>query len=438
MSVGNQASNTKEVPVEDLYRLKFGAIWKAFTADNFAFWMSCAYLFFEYVRPHAILPFLQVYPYWARTFIMLAFVGWVLDPKRQFIWTRYTTGVFAYLGIVLLSSNFAYWPEISHDKFMDYFNWVVVYFVLTQTVTTRKRFYILLLIFFIASFKLSWYGARTFALSGFAFSDWGLRGPQGYFENPGEYAIQMLMFAPLSLFFILGIKSNLKRWQVGLLYLMPITAALSIIATNTRGGQLALAAQVVALVLTTRHRIKIFLVAVVIGFIAFQLLPAEQKTRFEESGKDPTSIQRLLYWKHGWQMIKDHPWLGVGYFNFPEYYTRYHFDDIVLPMLIYRGRAELPHNIFMQVGTDTGFVGLAIFTGLMAVSVLGMRNLSRAATLADDVFLANLAKGMNLALLGYIIAGQFVTVAYYPFLWIHLALNTAMVTCSRNEKVFFH
>ena len=248
----------------------------------------------------------------------------------------------------------------------------------------------------------------------------------------------MLMFAPLSLFFILGIKSNLKRWQVGLLYLMPITAALSIIATNTRGGQLALAAQVVALVLTTRHRIKIFLVAVVIGFIAFQLLPAEQKTRFEESGKDPTSIQRLLYWKHGWQMIKDHPWLGVGYFNFPEYYTRYHFDDIVLPMLIYRGRAELPHNIFMQVGTDTGFVGLAIFTGLMAVSVLGMRNLSRAATLADDVFLANLAKGMNLALLGYIIAGQFVTVAYYPFLWIHLALNTAMVTCSRNEKVFFH
>ena len=60
---------------------------------------------------------------------------------------------------------------------MTYFNWVVIFFVLTNTATTRQRVFILLLIFFMASFKLSLHGARTLAMRGFAFADWGLSGP---------------------------------------------------------------------------------------------------------------------------------------------------------------------------------------------------------------------------------------------------------------------
>lgn len=425
------ARNT--MSMEDLYSLKPGAIWKTFYNESFSFYMCCAYLFFEYVRPQAIWPFLDAYPYWARSFIMLAIVGWAFDPKREFVWTKFTTGIFAYLVLVVISSNLAYWPEVSSSNFMDFFNWVVVFFVLTQTVTTRQRLYILLLIFMIASFKLSFYGARTFALRGFAFADWGLAGPEGYFQNPGELAIQMLMFAPMSLFIIQGIKKYLKKWQIYTLYLMPITAVLTIIGTNTRGGQLALAAQVLALVTITKHRVKILIVIVLIGFIGFQLLPEEQKARFESSGEDDTSIQRLLYWKHGWQMMKDHPLFGIGYFNFPEYFTRYHSEDIILPMLIRRGRAELPHNIFIQIGTDTGFTGLVVFVGLMMGSVVSMVKLGHKARQDGDEFFSQLPKGMNLALLGYVVAGQFVTVGYYPFFWIHLMFVVSLITCQRRE-----
>ena len=41
---------------------------------------------------------------------------------------------------------------------------------------------------------------------------------------------------------------------------------------------------------------------------------------------------------------------------------------------------------------------------------------------------------MNLALLGYVVAGQFVTVAYYPYTWIHLMFVTAIGTFWENEK----
>ena len=420
------------IPITDLYALKPRMLWQAFATDNFAFWMSCAYLFFEYVRPQAIWPIFDAYPYWGRTLILLAFLGWLLDPERQFVWTKITTGIFVFLIVIILSSFNAYWPGESWKNFMNYFNWVVVFFVLTQTVNTRQRFFILLLIFFLASFKLSQYGARTWVMMGFGFSDWGLRGPQGFFENPGELAIQMVVFAPMVLFFILGIKSCLKTWQVRFLYLIPVTAALTCLGTNTRGGQLALAVQVLLLIFATKHRFKALIMIAIIGAVGYQLLPAEQKSRFEDMGKDSTSIQRQLYWKHGWQMMKDHPWLGVGYFNFPPYYTTHHSDDLV-GMVARWGKAELPHNIFIQVGTDTGFTGLAVFLFLIAAGFLSIRKIGREAAKSGDVFVENLAKGMNLALIGYIVAGQFVTVAYYPFFWIHLALVTAMCTFWRNE-----
>jgi putative inorganic carbon (hco3(-)) transporter len=415
----------------ELYSLKPRAVWSAFATDNFAFWMSCCYLIFEYIRPHAIWSGFEVYPYWARTFLILAFLGWTLDSRRQLIWTKTTSKVFAFLILITLSSYNAYWPSISWNHYMDYFNWVVVFFVLTQTVTTRTRFYILVLIFMLASFKLSMYGARTWAARGFGYADWGLAGPRGFFNNPGELAIQMLMFGPIALFFILGIKQHLSRLKFWILCLMPLTAVMTILGTNTRGGQLALAVQLLALLMLSKHRIKALILVGFIAVIGFSFLPEEQKSRYDAAGSDSTSIQRILYWKHGWEMIKDHPVLGVGYFNFSQYYNVKHADDLVLG----RGKpAELPHNIFIQVGTDTGFTGLVLFLLILGGAYWTTFRLKTQARAAGDVFTENMATGMNISLIGFVVAGQFVTVTYYPFLWIHLVLLTSMTTFLHNEK----
>lgn len=208
---------------------------------------------------------------------------------------------------------------------------------------------------------------------------------------------------------------------------MPVTAALTIIGTNTRGGQLALAVQILALIATSKHWFKMLLLIVVIGVIGSQILPHKQMKRFENMGEDTTSLQRLLYGKHGWQIIKDHPFLGVGYFNFRQYYDQNYpyVYDLVLPSA-QRSGAEPPNNIIIQVGTDIGFPGLAVYLSLMASAWLRMRKLGKEAGVAGDLFVAQLTKGMDLALLGFFVAGQFVTVAYYPYLWIHLVLVAAM------------
>ena len=420
--------------MEPLYALRPSHLWGAFANEGFAFWMACAYLFFEYVRPQAIWPVFEIYPYWARTFILLALIGWLLDPNRRFVWTWASTGIAVFLGVIILASMTAYWPALSWSQFMNFFNWVVIFFVLTQIATTRVRFYILLLIFMLASLKLSQHGARVWAGMGFGFSGWGLRGPRGFFENPGELAIQMVIFAPIALFFSLAVASYVKRWQLYLLYLVPITAALTAIGTNTRGGQIALAVQVLALILTMKQRFKALLLVAILVAAGYYMLPEEQKVRFQEAGTDVTSQQRLLYWEHGWQMIKDHPALGVGYFNFIPYYNTYHIDDLVIPALIRQRSAELPHNIFIQVGTDAGFIGLGVFLMLILGAFATMWRLGRQAYARGDPFVYNMSKGMNLALLGYVVAGQFVTVTYYPFFWIHLTFVAIMLHFWRTEQ----
>ncbi len=420
--------------ITDLYRLKPSAIWRAFAWDNFAFWMSCTYLFFEYVRPQAIWPVFQVYPYWARTFVILAFLGWLLDPNKKFVWTRISTGVFAFLILIILSSYYAYWPEESWSYFMNFFNWAVIFFVLTQTITTRQRLYVFLLIFFLASFKLSLGNSITFAQRGFAFAGWGLRGPEGFFQNPGELAIQMVIFFSMSLFFVLAIRPYISQFKACLLYLMPITAAITTIGTNTRGGQLALVAVLMAMIATTKHRIKVFIFIAILAFVGFHLLPPEQKARFELMGDDETSQQRILYWKHGWQMMKDHPVLGIGYYNFIPYYREHHIEDLVIHHFKRDQYVERPHNIIIQVGTDTGFTGLAVFLGLILAAFLRMRRISKEADASRDQFLGNMARGTNMALIGFFVAGQFVTVAYYPYLWIHLVFVTAIGTFWQSEK----
>jgi DNA-binding NarL/FixJ family response regulator len=238
---------------------------------------------------------------------------------------------------------------------MDYFGWFLIYFLLINVVTTEKRFFIILIIFCLASFKLSFFGARSWTMRGFSFTSWGIQGPPGYFMNSGELSIQMLMFAPVAYEAAIFLRPYLSRIKFGILMLMPVTAAMTVIGASSRGSQVALVYQFYRSLLKGKLTFKKLAIVGVLGVIAFSLLPEQQKARFQSLGSDGTSTQRLLYWKHGAEMVREHPVLGVGYFNFGKYYADHWPEDMHFRV------AQLPHNIFVQVGTDTGITGLIVF-----------------------------------------------------------------------------
>lgn len=419
---------SREIPDEEFFTLNFKSIWRHFYSETFAFWMICLYLFCEYVRPQSIIPELDFLP-WAQLSLFGALVGWLFEPNKRWVNSPVNKLFIIFFIIILLSSSTAYWQDVSFSKLKNIYVWMVSYFLIINIINTRKRFFIFLAIFALASFKISLSLAITWAGRGFSFAGWGLQGPPGFFQNSGELAIQMAVFWPIALAIAISLKKYVANWKYYLLLSMSVSAVMVILGASSRGGQLALIAQLVADNFRKVFRVKVLIVVGIVLSLGWWLLPQEQKERFEAIGEDTTSQQRLLYWENGLEMMNSHPFLGVGYYNFIPYFNQYYTDDLL------RKNAELPHNIFIQVGADLGYSGLIIylmliFYGFKIPMSLKVKFIEKE---RNNIFY-NLPQALNVSFLGFIIAGQFVSVVYYPFMWIHLALVVALNNIIVNKK----
>lgn len=411
----------KKTPtLDDFYAFRVGPMFRYFFRTHFAFWMICIYLFFEYFRPQAIYPVIDVFP-WARSFIILAFVGALLDPTVKWVSNPINKWIIGFSIAIYISIQLAYFPEVSREYLVDFYSWVVIYFLIVSIVNTRERFYIFLMILMFCSAKIAIGTTLSWAGRGFSFTDWGLMGPRGYFQNSGELAILMLTLFPLAFYYYQATKKNpLRWWEKALIVVFFVAPIMTILGASSRGAQLALLGILALMYRKHVFRIKPMIAVALVLVAGFFLLPEQQKERFTQMGEDRTSQQRMLYFENGWEMMKKYPVFGVGYFNFPEYFTLHYPEDIIT----YNEQAELAHNIFIQVGTDAGFVGLALFIGIIVSGIrLAFKVRSKH---PNDEFFRYIGAGLGYGLIGFLVAGQFVTVAYYPFLWIGVAFIAAL------------
>lgn len=416
-----------------LLALKPVRLWHAFQRESFSFWLLCLYVFVEYVRPQSIVPAIDVIP-WGRTTLALTLLAFILEGFKVRRLHLLDGLVLLFSAAWALSIVFAVYPEWSLENTTLYFNWLLLYFLVTNIVTTRRRFLLFLGLFLLWSLKLSQHVTRNWVLNGFSVPSWGARGPSGWFENPGELGIQMVIFFPIGLLFVLGLRQYLKRWLFWtLMALLPGTAAIAVLSTNARGSQLALAAVILLLVAQTRHRIKGLTVAVVAVGALWIVVPDAQRERFQTMGDDATSESRLYYLDHGIRITNEYPVFGIGYSNWLPYYrSRQDLLDEVPPDI---PQGELPHNVFIEAGAELGYVGLAALLALMGGTFVLNRRTRRLARRVPEwgPFLKGTAFGLDAALVGFMISGSFVTVLYYPYLWANLAFVGALYHVTRQS-----
>ncbi len=405
-----------KLTVNDFYAFKVGAMWQYFKGEHFAFKMICGYLFFEFTRLQSIFPSIDILP-WPRLCLIGAIIGAFVDPSVR--WTRSPANKWMALFLigVICATATATYRDVAWKHFMDFFMWFVIYFLIINIVNTKERLYIFLMIFLIAAAKIAFGTSKSWAGRGFSFAAEGLLGPKGPFQNSGELSILMLTLFPLPLLMVRALGSAIKRWEKVLLTLFWIMPIMTITGASSRGAQVALACQLLILFRKSAFKIKPLVVSSIVVLGLVTLMPQKQLDRFSESGEDKTSQQRLLYWKRGREMIADHPVFGVGFYNFaPQFESRYSADALY-------GKAQLPHNILIQVGTDGGIplmiYLLALITFCFTTAIKIARNT------ATDPLWRSVAAALGYGVLGFFIAGQFVTVTYYPFLWIHLAMLAA-------------
>jgi putative inorganic carbon (hco3(-)) transporter len=421
---------------EDLESLPLGGLVRSWLAEPWSFKFTCLYVFFEYVRPQQIYPALTVLP-WALGSLAAACLCFFLEGNRLRSRTLMNGLVIAFTIVVVLSSVLAVYPDWSFRSLNVFVNWFIVFFLVANSVTSPRRLLLFVLLFLLWSTKMSQHGLRSWASRGFTFDAWGLAGAPGWFQNSGEFALQMCIFVPLALQLMVGVAPRVAKWKLAVLAFLPISGVASIAGSSSRGGLLGLAAVAVWLLMASQRKLRMAIVLVVAAPIVWTFVPEAQKQRFQSAGEDRTSLTRLAYWKAGLEMANTYPVFGVGYENWTPYYRhRYPPDGSSVVRYDEKGEVvtEVSHNSFVEVMSQLGYTGLLLFLALIgSIWVVNART-RRLLLVAGERgrLLRSLSVGIDAGLLGFCVAGFFMAVAFFPFLWFHLAMTAALNVAARE------
>lgn len=416
MSHRAESAGTRSLPVGRLVGRLF--------QQPISFVLTVLFLFFEYVRPQGNYPVLDVLP-WARICLLGALSACLLEGKSSFSRKVGWVLVLGFTLAILLSIATAVYPQVGLASVDLWFSWLIVIYIVSSSSENEEQLILLIGTFILWNFKMSLGGFVRWASIGFQFRDWGLEGPSGWFQNSGEFGIEMAVFFPMAIYFLIALLPHLVLWKKCVLAFAAITAIASMAGSSSRGALLGGAAVGLWFLLRSPDRIRGLIVMATLALGTWLVLPEEQKARFASAGDDGTSLRRLTYWTDGIEIINNNPLLGIGYGNWLPYYRTF-----------YNPKGALPHNIFIEAAAELGYVGLFVFVALIGYVFwenTKTRRLTRRGAVHESRFIFYTSYGLDGALIGYLVSGFFVTVLYYPYFWVNLAFVMALAKVARTS-----
>jgi O-antigen ligase len=358
--------------------------------------------------------------------LILTLVLFFLSGNSAHVKTTLNKLLFLFFVVILLSSMNAMSPAMAFTKVPDFIAWMIIYYLIINIVNTEKRFLVFMLAFLLYSFKMAQHSFRGWAAHGFGYSGWGTGGGPGWFHNSGEFGIQMCILLPLGFYFFVALREHWPGWKKGFFLLFSLFAISGTISSGSRGALLGAGAVMLWILLKSQQKVRGLVVLALVGTLVVAFMPPEQMARFEMAGgeADRTSLSRLERWDKGLEMVAKYPLLGVGYANWG-----------VADRLMFDGDGGLSHNIFIECTSELGYTGLMVFVLMILFIFINNYQTRKLVTQSGDEnkFLTYMAHGLDGALIGYLVSGFFVTVLYYPYFWINLAMSVALNGIVRNR-----
>ncbi len=419
-----------------MFSLKARTLWAATKATPLSFKLLCLYVLFEYVRPQSIYSFLSGPP-WPLISLGAAIAAFLAEGRRPGIPRPIALALVAFTAVMLASSVAGYQPSASVKDLKVYANWLILIVLVSGLVGTERRWFLFLLMYLAFCLKMSQHGFLAWASRGFSFTSWGVTGGPNWFANSGEFALQMSMFVPAATYYILATRKHLSKTKRLLILFLPISAVGSIIASSSRGGMLALVMVAFIAAIRSNYRVRTTLAFAVGVPLLWLVVPPEFKKRFDTAGSDDTSVIRLRYWTRGMEIAGRHPLLGVGQGSWESYY-RDHYVVSGDSLNRFDGRGQVivqpAHNSFVEVAAQLGYLGLALFLLLIGSCFWVNLQTRRIAIRLGQRgrFLMLSSRGLDDGMIAFCIAGFFMSVAYYPFVWMQIALTAGLHGATRD------
>lgn len=401
------------------------------------------YLVVEYTRLPAMYPVLEPLRL-GKVAVGLAVVGYLISSRTHV--NRRSSRIidvllvlflfFAFFSTCLAPVSTNVWQD-----FIDIANWVVIYFLVSRILVTRWRLRIFLGLFILLNLKLAQFSIRGYIsgrLAGltnmeFIMRGGGIAGSTGFFGNAADFGLAMCVVWGIT--WALLFRKGQKQLPRAVMTLCFVVFLLSILLCGSRGAVVGAGAIVLIALGKTPKRIGAGMLLFVFLLGLLVVLPGASKERFVSAWHwrhDKDAYSRILFWEAGLKMWTHRPLLGMGPDRFP-YVVQEHYAEYLLTGM----GARAAHSLYIQSIADLGLAGTLMLVGLV-IGFLKLNGKTRKLVLASPLGGRRsleycVAAGLDLGLVGYLVAGAFLSVLYYPHLWILLGLSVATHTVSQRE-----
>jgi probable O-glycosylation ligase (exosortase A-associated) len=246
-----------------------------------------------------------------------------------------------------------------------------------------------------------------------------------FLGDGNDFSLSVCILIPMAIELALASKSRLRQlitWGA------VVVLILAVIGTQSRGGTLGLMALGAYLWWRSPRKGSTLFLALVVVVVIFAYAPEEYFGRMQtitEYHQDGSAMGRITAWKAAIRMCLDNPLLGVGAGMFPVSFGTDYRPAEHMPWLT-------AHSMYFLVLGELAVPGIVALLVLVIGNIRANQRVVRfqadplpGATTAFKSDHSRPLQLLNASMIGFAVAGAFLSVSYYPHIFVLSGLMIA-------------
>ncbi|MES2831340.1 MAG: putative O-glycosylation ligase, exosortase A system-associated [Pseudomonadota bacterium] len=388
---------------------------------------ALVFMWMSIMNPHR-LAYGPAYDFpFAAMIAMVTLVGALFTKEpRRYPLTPVTALLIVLALWTTLTSFFGLMPDIvwiEWNRVMKTLFMVCLTIMLVNTEKDLKK------LMWILGLSLGFYGFKgglfTIA-SGGSYRVWGPDGSYIYENN--SLALALIMAVPIIWYLRLQAE---QRWLKHSLEAVAVLSVISAAGSYSRGAAIGGVAMMGLLWLKSRNKLGTGLVLLLTIPIVLLIMPeqwTERMTSISNYQTDESALGRINAWYFAIEVAKQHIF-GGGFLAFhPHTFITY----APIPWDFHAA-----HSIYFQVLGEHGYVGLGLYLALIVATWrMASRTIKACRNHTELKWASDLAAMCQVSLVGYLVGGAFLSLAYYDYLYYIIAALVITEKILVDKKVF--
>jgi probable O-glycosylation ligase (exosortase A-associated) len=379
-----------------------------------------------YMNPHRLAwGFAYDFPF-AQLVAIATLAGLLVTrDRRPLPMVRETWLLLGLCSLFTLSTIFALYPDQAWEMWEKVAKIMLFTFLTMILCQERERLRVLLLTI---ALSLGFYAVKGGI---FTLTTGGVHRVQypGATSMGGNTGLGLALDMALAMFFFLA-REETNRWLKRLLQVMGLFAVPSILFSYSRGAVLGFGAVMVALGLRSRRKGLAVAGILAVALFVWYFAPQQWFERIETIQRHEEDMSARMRWESWYVFYRvglDRPLLGAGFWGPAA-------DQVFYAYLPDAIRAQNAHNSYLNVLGEHGVIAFALYVALILSCLVTLQRLQRPwRRVAPPGWVVSYAAAIQVGIVGYIVAGTFLSAAYLEFFYNLVALTVVLQVVARRE-----